>query len=83
MNVPAPVAIQPDQGKPKYAAYQKAVQYFKYSTNTSADPCDDFYGYVCGNYKKADISFHLNDATNYGVLVEALDEKAASPVSTI
>ncbi|KAH7693424.1 Protein NEP-17 a, partial [Aphelenchoides avenae] len=71
-NVPAPEPIKPDQGKPKYTAYQKAVAYFNYSTNTSADPCNDFYGYVCGNYKK-EVGFYLNDASNFNVIAAKLD----------
>lgn len=51
---------------PKYNAYMSAAQLLKMAINTSADPCNDFWGYACGSYpSNMGISFGVVDYNNY------------------
>ncbi|CAD5210734.1 unnamed protein product [Bursaphelenchus okinawaensis] len=45
-------------------AYKLAAENFNYSMDLTADPCNDFYKYSCGNYKKAK-SFTILREQNY------------------
>lgn len=41
--------------------------------NLSADPCNDFWSYSCGNYHKL-VSFHLADAANLVLMAQQLTD---------
>ncbi|VDM57962.1 unnamed protein product [Angiostrongylus costaricensis] len=56
----------------KYNAYKEAVSFYQPSVNTSADPCNDFWQYACGNYNKS-VSFHFADAHNLKIMAEQLN----------
>ncbi|CAJ0601297.1 unnamed protein product [Cylicocyclus nassatus] len=59
----------------KYNAYKMAVDYYQYSLNASANPCDDFFEYACGNYDKL-VSFHYADANNFVIMAAQLNSPA-------
>ncbi|KHN81628.1 Neprilysin-2 [Toxocara canis] len=63
LNVPKLPQVQPDDSE-KYNAYMGAVKFFEESMNISADPCNSFYEYTCGNYKKG-LSFRYGDEMNF------------------
>lgn len=56
--------MQPNQPA-KYNAYLNAVQLFKDSVNMKANPCTDFYDYLCGNFNKMGSSFSITNIKNY------------------
>ncbi|KAH7714693.1 Protein NEP-17 a [Aphelenchoides avenae] len=81
LNIPQPQPIQPGN-QAKFNAYQNVVKYFNYSVKTSANPCNDFYGYVCGNYNKEE-GFGLNDASNINRIAAKLEDMVGTnPAST-
>uniref|UniRef100_A0A7E4UZ13 Neprilysin n=1 Tax=Panagrellus redivivus TaxID=6233 RepID=A0A7E4UZ13_PANRE len=57
--------------------YREAAQYFEQSINTSFNPCNDFYGYACGNFK-TDIGFDVIDAQNAIKMANALAKNSDS-----
>ncbi|CAD5213279.1 unnamed protein product [Bursaphelenchus xylophilus] len=38
--------------EPQWEAFKTAAEFFNYSMDLTADPCNDFFKYACGNYKK-------------------------------
>uniref|UniRef100_A0A1I7UUF2 Peptidase_M13 domain-containing protein n=1 Tax=Caenorhabditis tropicalis TaxID=1561998 RepID=A0A1I7UUF2_9PELO len=69
LNVAAPNKIAPSSSQ--YNSYQQVVQLFKSSVNLSADPCNDFYAYTCGNFQ-GDMSFDISDDSNINDMVTQL-----------
>ncbi|VDK17426.1 unnamed protein product [Anisakis simplex] len=60
--LPAP-RISPAEEQ-KHKGYTEAVQLYKQSMNLSADPCNNFYDYVCGSYNQP-LSFTKGRIANY------------------
>uniref|UniRef100_A0A914RGA3 Peptidase M13 N-terminal domain-containing protein n=1 Tax=Parascaris equorum TaxID=6256 RepID=A0A914RGA3_PAREQ len=60
---PALYRVSPAQ-QSKYRAYADSVTLFKASMNLSADPCNNFYEYACGNYDQL-LSFRKGRLASY------------------
>jgi hypothetical protein len=45
-------------------AYQRSIDYFKASINTSANPCNDFYAYACSRFNSRGSSFSILNERN-------------------
>ncbi|VDM43568.1 unnamed protein product [Toxocara canis] len=60
--LPAPKVSPVEEAK--HQAYSEAIDLLRQSMNLSADPCNDFYGYVCGNYNE-ETSFRKGRLANY------------------
>ncbi|KAF1765822.1 hypothetical protein GCK72_005775 [Caenorhabditis remanei] len=73
VNVAPPKQIPSSNSK--YQSYQQVVQLFKASVNLSADPCNDFYAYTCGNFQ-GDMSFDVSDNSNVNDMVSKLSDDA-------
>ncbi|PAV84793.1 hypothetical protein WR25_17793 [Diploscapter pachys] len=63
----------------KFAAYQQAVSYFTNSTDTTVDPCDDFYQYACGKFNQP-VSFFAARAQNLYHMADQLKLPSYQPV---
>uniref|UniRef100_A0A915AZ76 Uncharacterized protein n=1 Tax=Parascaris univalens TaxID=6257 RepID=A0A915AZ76_PARUN len=81
LNVPLAQQMQPNQPA-KYNAYLNAVQLFKESMNMKANPCTDFYDYVCGNFDKMGSSFSITNMKNYREMAAQMElPKYNSPLT--
>uniref|UniRef100_A0A915A9T1 Uncharacterized protein n=1 Tax=Parascaris univalens TaxID=6257 RepID=A0A915A9T1_PARUN len=63
LNLAPPPQVSPAQ-QSKYRAYADSVTLFKASMNLSADPCNNFYEYACGNYDQL-LSFRKGRLASY------------------
>uniref|UniRef100_A0A914UZH8 Peptidase M13 N-terminal domain-containing protein n=1 Tax=Plectus sambesii TaxID=2011161 RepID=A0A914UZH8_9BILA len=66
MNIPTlpPIA----SNDPKYDGYSTAVNQLTSTINIAADPCNDFWNYVCGSYPSTlSSSFAVADNNNYAI----------------
>uniref|UniRef100_F1KPL9 Neprilysin-1 n=1 Tax=Ascaris suum TaxID=6253 RepID=F1KPL9_ASCSU len=63
LNILSASKISPAE-EAKHRAYSESVEFFKQSVNLSADPCNDFYGYACGNHHQL-LSFRKGRLASY------------------
>uniref|UniRef100_A0AC34Q1X1 Uncharacterized protein n=1 Tax=Panagrolaimus sp. JU765 TaxID=591449 RepID=A0AC34Q1X1_9BILA len=70
LNVPKPDIVKED--KVQFVKYSEAQQYFQYSLNLTADPCNDFYNYACGSYQQP-LSFTVYRNRNYDTMAQQLE----------
>lgn len=59
-----------------FDAYQRSVNFFKATVNTSADVCNDFYAYACSGYNQGGSSF--GTLNNMNLQIQALQLKNMS-----
>uniref|UniRef100_A0A0N5ANT2 Neprilysin n=1 Tax=Syphacia muris TaxID=451379 RepID=A0A0N5ANT2_9BILA len=71
VNVQAAKTIPPTDER--FKAYSDAVALLRYSMNYSADPCEDFYSYACGQYDKS-VSFTIIRNKNYRHIAEEMEK---------
>uniref|UniRef100_A0AC35U683 Peptidase_M13_N domain-containing protein n=1 Tax=Rhabditophanes sp. KR3021 TaxID=114890 RepID=A0AC35U683_9BILA len=67
VNIPTPAVATFDQG-----AYQEYSNMLASSMDLTKNPCNDFYGYACGNFKD-EISFYSVDTKNFLAMATALE----------
>uniref|UniRef100_A0A0N5C7F7 Peptidase_M13 domain-containing protein n=1 Tax=Strongyloides papillosus TaxID=174720 RepID=A0A0N5C7F7_STREA len=77
-NIPAPKYVYKSDDMNKFTAYSQSAQFFKYSLNITADPCNDFYNYACGSFQKP-LSFNIYRDRNYGIISGAYDKINSNP----
>uniref|UniRef100_A0A0N5A694 alanine--glyoxylate transaminase n=1 Tax=Parastrongyloides trichosuri TaxID=131310 RepID=A0A0N5A694_PARTI len=66
LNIPTPAVAPKTQTK-----YEEYAELLSKSIDLTKNPCDDFYGYACGNFND-EISFYKMDFNNYQTMAKGL-----------
>uniref|UniRef100_A0A914XSZ6 Endothelin-converting enzyme 1 n=1 Tax=Plectus sambesii TaxID=2011161 RepID=A0A914XSZ6_9BILA len=79
INIPTLPPIS--SNSPNYNGYNIAVNQLKNTVNFSADPCNDFWNYVCGSYPSTmSSSFGVADYNNFVIQAnQIMDPKYQQP----